>query len=601
MKKISFYLAVTLVLALLLSITCSSAGVIQVTAFSDVSRDYWGYDTIMNMTKKGLFTGTTTPANGIGTFEPEKTMTRAEFVTVAVRAIYPDEAQMISTQGSPWWQGFYAFALEKELLYYDELNYGDLNQPMSREEMAMVMVRCVENNGETLSKRVATSQIADYVQIGYYYKPFVVDCFSFGLLTGVDANGTFAPTKSLTRAEAATALYRLINQKMRVPVIFEAGVLEENTPEDVTEGNSGSIVRPSTGHRPGKDTNDHDDQQDHIIVPGVQNPNKPTEDGASLLPWDNGGKKPEAYTWAEFEALDAQFKDAFFEYFEDVNAFLEWKDRVQNNNTGDNSVEDERDELPWTNGGKLPDKYTWKEFQALTGNQQIAFQKWFESDEAFDAWMQAAKRTQEKNPWENGGKEPSAYTWREFLQLTSEQQIAFQNWFGSSAAFEEWMQAVNTTQNKNPWENGGKQPAEYTWKEFEALTGAQQIAFQNSFGSAAAFEAWMERAQATDSEYPWEMGDKQPDEYTWDEFESLTGAHQMAFQQWFGSAEAFEAWMEWAQGTGSANPWENGGKQPDEYSWEEFESLTATQQMVFQKWFDSPEAFEKWMLNAQGN
>ena len=108
MKKISFYLALTLVLALVLSMTCSSAGVIPVTAFSDVPQNYWGYETIMNMTRKGLFTGTTTPVNGVGTFEPAKTMTRAEFITVAVRAIYPYEAQAISTQGSPWWQGFYA-------------------------------------------------------------------------------------------------------------------------------------------------------------------------------------------------------------------------------------------------------------------------------------------------------------------------------------------------------------------------------------------------------------------------------------------------------------------------------------------------------------
>ena len=40
----------------------------------------------------------------------------------------------------------------------------------------------------------------------------------------------------------------------------------------------------------------------------------------------------------------------------------------------------------------------------------------------------------------------------------------------------------------NPWEDGGKQPNQYTWKEFEELTAAQQIAFQNTFESEEEFE-----------------------------------------------------------------------------------------------------------------
>ena len=46
--------------------------------------------------------------------------------------------------------------------------------------------------------------------------------------------------------------------------------------------------------------------------------------------------------------------------------------------------------------------------------------------------------------------------------------------------------------SKNPWdEKGAKQPSEYTWEEFEALSAAQQMAFQNSFESIDDFDKWL--------------------------------------------------------------------------------------------------------------
>jgi len=105
--------------------------------------------------------------------------------------------------------------------------------------------------------------------------------------------------------------------------------------------------------------------------------------------------------------------------------------------------------------------------------------------------MNRAQNTGSVNPWENGGKAPAEYTWEEFEALDGAQQIAFQNHLGE-AGFEEWMNRVQNTGSVNPWENGGKAPAEYTWEEFEALDAAQQIAFQNCLGEAG-FEEWFNR------------------------------------------------------------------------------------------------------------
>ena len=237
-------------------------------------------------------------------------------------------------------------------------------------------------------------------------------------------------------------------------------------------------------------------------------------------------------------------------------------------------------ELPWENGGKHPSNYTWEEFEHLDGRLRVAFQQSFGSMDAFNQWMMTVKGVSMpatepgdeigcdlELPWENGGKQPSDYTWEEFEALEGGQQIAFQQSFDSYEAFERWMQMVNGGQSQAvesapvvelelPWENGGKQPYDYTWEEFEALEGGQQIAFQQSFDSFEDFEAWMQKQgnpgagetepteEETALELPWENGGKHPSEYTWEEFEALDGGQQIAFQQIFGSIEAFDEWLQ---------------------------------------------------------
>ena len=208
------------------------------------------------------------------------------------------------------------------------------------------------------------------------------------------------------------------------------------------------------------------------------------------------------------------------------------------------------EKYPWENGGKLPSEYTLEEYEALTGAQQMAFHRWFEDDAAFDAWMENAQTEKTDNPWENGGKQPNEYTMEEYEALTEAQQMAFFNWFENVEAFDAWLQAAQSPKSDHPWDNGGKLPDEYTWEEFEALTGAQQMAFQNWFKSESAFAEWMANAQSPKPEHPWENGGKLPNEYTWEEYEALTAAQQIAFQNWFDPYEAFENWM-W-----SVYPWE---------------------------------------------
>ncbi len=93
-------------------------------------------------------------------------------------------------------------------------------------------------------------------------------------------------------------------------------------------------------------------------------------------------------------------------------------------------------------------------------------------------------------PWEDSDKQPKDYTYEEFEALTAEQQLEFQESFETIDEFNEWLNEAQWVPVDVPWDDGGKSPSEYTWEEFEALSDEQQIAFQNSFEDNKDFEEW---------------------------------------------------------------------------------------------------------------
>ncbi len=162
---------------------------------------------------------------------------------------------------------------------------------------------------------------------------------------------------------------------------------------------------------------------------------------------------------------------------------------------------------------------------------------------------------------------------------------------------------------KMPWEAAGsKQPAEYTWEEFQNLKGIQKDHFFESFGSAESFEQWMAAAGGSAQptvpavENPWEQDGKQPGDYTWEEYLNLTYEQKDAFFEAFDSAEAFEIWkgeVNASKETETPVPAQTETEKPSAtVSWEDFMAMTPEEQEAFFESFESPEAFEAWM-NAE--
>lgn len=216
-RFVMFFLCIALINSILINTHAQ-----EVTAFSDVPSSFWAYESIMDMVDKGLFKGTSAPINGVGRFSPDDSITRAEFLTVLTRYLFPDElANNKQSSNTPWYRSNFNVALEEGLLLKSEFGVEQLDQACTRQEMAMFLVRAVTLGNEKLPKEVVSSnKIPDYALVNEYYREYVIQAYSMGLIAGTDSKGTFEPNGILNRAEAATVLYRLLDPTTRKPVFL---------------------------------------------------------------------------------------------------------------------------------------------------------------------------------------------------------------------------------------------------------------------------------------------------------------------------------------------------------------------------------------------
>lgn len=191
----------------------------MVSSFRDVQPNNWYYETVMEMARQGLFAGKGEIVDGVGTFAPNDTMTRAEFITVVSRILYPD-APIEKLDGAPWWHGYYKQLTDAGIIDHNVFN-GQMEVNISRQEMAYVAIQAMKAGGENIdiiNRTTAIKKIPDFNTVGDAYKTFVGQAYSEGIICGADSKGTFKPLDTLTRAEAATVLYRIINEESRKPV-----------------------------------------------------------------------------------------------------------------------------------------------------------------------------------------------------------------------------------------------------------------------------------------------------------------------------------------------------------------------------------------------
>ena len=217
---------------------------VTIKGFDDMKDAKWAEQYVMLCVQHGAIAGTRSPdANGIGSFSPNTNVTLGQFLTVLTRLLaedYLDSNAYPTSEGYHWAYGAYEAAVESGIIRGGDFksDKASLDQALSREDMAYLLVRAADVKGENLEilPRVET-MMKDYNSISADRKEAVKQAYSNGLIAGF-GDGTFGPNATMTRAQMATVVCRLMEYAPRGTVT----VPDDTKPEVVVSQNKADYV-----------------------------------------------------------------------------------------------------------------------------------------------------------------------------------------------------------------------------------------------------------------------------------------------------------------------------------------------------------------------
>ena len=164
---------------------------------TDVTPGSWFYNEVSEMVASGYIDGYED-----GTFKPDRTVTIAEFVTMAARM-----AGAPTGEAEDYWGGLQMdHAYRSGWISESDVARGEYDVPVTRELACKIIAAALG-----LSYPAGTVlPFTDSDSIGNSYLSSVMALYANGLLDGYE-DGTLRPQATLTRAQAATLLYRAVH------------------------------------------------------------------------------------------------------------------------------------------------------------------------------------------------------------------------------------------------------------------------------------------------------------------------------------------------------------------------------------------------------
>lgn len=141
-----------------------------------------------------------------GSFNPDDTITRAEFATILVKAfkLTPKSGKIYADTAEHWARDYIATAASYGIVNgYDANTFGP-DDPITREQMAVVIVRAAK-----LAKVSEETIFADSADISTWARDAVATAVKNKIMKGFPDN-TFKPKGNATRAEAVTVIVNAI-------------------------------------------------------------------------------------------------------------------------------------------------------------------------------------------------------------------------------------------------------------------------------------------------------------------------------------------------------------------------------------------------------
>ena len=231
MKK-NYLIALVLVLITMLSTTVFAA------SFTDLQKEHWAYEPIMEMANKGILNGYPD-----GTFLPDKSITRAEFAKILVLALdLETNGKNIEFQdvSSNHWSYKYVQAAAKYLSAYRDDRNNLMYMPDAkavREDVAVAIVIASGHENDKYSLKTL-DKFSDKDQISSNLRKYVAIAVENGLMSG-HSNGTFEPRGYLTRAQVSKLMKNIeeVKDKVAIKDTDDSDTTTENYFDDISFDN----------------------------------------------------------------------------------------------------------------------------------------------------------------------------------------------------------------------------------------------------------------------------------------------------------------------------------------------------------------------------
>ena len=172
--------------------------------FSDVNEGDWYYSNVMRAVELGILSGYSD-----GTFRPMNNITRRDFAIMLAQSLghsndEPATSPFKDVADDDYGVSSIAYLYEQGITAGDDKGNFNPDAYITRQEAAIFLARAFEATGTT------SETFTDDAKIASWAKDFVYAAKAAGLMNG-DTNGTFRPTSTLTRAEAASAMVNAVD------------------------------------------------------------------------------------------------------------------------------------------------------------------------------------------------------------------------------------------------------------------------------------------------------------------------------------------------------------------------------------------------------
>ncbi len=176
--------------------------------FGDVPNDHWAFDYIEKLTERKIISGVSDD-----TFEPERAITREEFVKLIVTAfgynLKPDAANFEDVASDEWFADYVSTAYSEGIVSGVTDTLFGVGENITRQDMMVIIARVLEK--ADVDFMGVEPEFTDIEDAADYARDAVTKLSKIGIISG-DEDNRLLPGENATRAEAAKMLYEAMSK-----------------------------------------------------------------------------------------------------------------------------------------------------------------------------------------------------------------------------------------------------------------------------------------------------------------------------------------------------------------------------------------------------